>query len=109
MYVLVQCWRRQTELDIAYSTLLLATVLVSPHLTVYDLVILVPVFLLLSNTVVQKRSGRATAVKYLLYALFPLFLAGPLARLTHLQLAVVAMAALFWISRDLVRDRAMQV
>ena len=40
----IACWRRadQVPLPLRYSTLLLASVLVAPHLTVYDLVILAP-------------------------------------------------------------------
>jgi len=109
LYLLVQCWRGQVRLDIAYSILLLATVLVSPHLTVYDLVILAPAFLLLANAVVSQTSSNASAIRYLLYALFPLFLAGPVARPIHVQLSVVAMAALLWICRNLILTPAPQV
>lgn len=109
LYLLVRCWQRQAKLDIAYSILLLATVLVSPHLTVYDLVILAPAFLLLSDAVIHQNSAQARAVQYLLYALFPLFLAGPLARVIHLQLSVVTMSALFWICSNLIREPVAQV
>ena len=108
LYLLARCWQRQAKLDIAYSVLLLATVLVSPHLTVYDLVILAPAFLLLGNAVINQNSAPARAVQYLLYALFPLFLVGPVARVIHVQLSVVAMAALFWICSNSFRDRVAQ-
>jgi len=74
--------------------LLLASVLVAPHLTVYDLVILAPGILLLADWVVGQPFGspgrRLGTVLYMIYAL-PLL--GPLARWTHVQLSVVAMAA----------------
>ena len=45
----VYVWRSQASLSIRYSSMLLTTVLVAPHLTVYDLVILAPAFLLLAD------------------------------------------------------------
>jgi len=92
----VGCWRSGASLEIRYSALLLATVLVSPHLTVYDLVILAPAFLLLADWFLAHRDS-APWIAPLLYACYPLFLLGPLARITHLQLSVVAMTALLWI------------
>lgn len=94
LYLTVRCWRSGTSLKICYSALLLATVLVAPHLTVYDLVILAPAFLFLADWTIPTRSP---LVGWLLYACYALFLLGPLARLTHLQLSVPAMFALLWI------------
>jgi len=92
-----RCWQRGASLQVRYAALLLATVLVSPHLTVYDLVILAPAFLLLGEWTLA-RDHSAPSVPLLLYACYPLFLLGPLARITHLQFSVVAMTALLWIS-----------
>ena len=92
----VALWkRRQAEpLALRYSALLFATVLVSPHLTVYDLVILAPAFLLLADWWVgQGMSSRTAGWGTLLYLAYVLPLVGPFARWTHLQLSVVAMAA----------------
>lgn len=90
------CWKRLVSLEVRYAALLLATVLVSPHLTVYDLVILAPAFLLLGDWAVAHCNSQQ-AVSLLLYSCYPLFLLGPLTRITHLQLSVIAMAALLWI------------
>jgi hypothetical protein len=80
-----------------YSALLLATVLLAPHLTVYDLVILAPAFLLLSDWIVSQPGHSATLpFKFLLYPAFVLPLLGPLARWTHFQLSVPVMAALLY-------------
>jgi hypothetical protein len=84
-------------LEVRYAALLLATVLVSPHLTVYDLVILTPALLLLGDWVMTHRDS-ASPIPMLLYAYYLLFLLGPLARITHLQLSVLAMAALLWLT-----------
>ncbi len=99
----VLCWRAQASLATRYSALLFATVLVAPHLTVYDLVILAPAFLLSGNWAAgqdleRSEQNSAATVHLLLYICYPLFLLGPLARFTHLQLSVVAMTALLWIS-----------
>jgi hypothetical protein len=100
----IALWRRKPSvvLELRYSALLLATVLVSPHLTVYDLVILAPAFLLLADWLIahgstahsNTPSGHAGTLLYLVYVL-PLI--GPLTRWTHIQLSVVAMAALFYV------------
>jgi hypothetical protein len=93
----IACWRSRLSLSLRYSALLLATVLLSPHLTVYDLVILAPTFLLLSDWVITQPDDPATpAFKLLLYLAFVLPLLGPLARWTHLQLSVPVMAALLY-------------
>jgi hypothetical protein len=96
--VAVQCWRSNAALEIRHSALLFATVLVAPHLTAYDLVILAPAFLLMGDWArAYARQRYVPAVQVLLYLCYPLFLLGPLARFAHLQLSVVAMATLMWI------------
>ena len=93
----IACWRSRLPLPLRYSALLLATVLLAPHLTVYDLVILAPAFLLLSDWIVTQPDHPAVPqLKLLLYLAFVLPLLGPLARWTHLQLSVPVMAALLY-------------
>ncbi len=93
----IACWRSRLPLPLRYSALLLATVLLAPHLTVYDLVILAPAFLLLSDWIVTQPDHPAVPpLKTLLYLAFVLPLLGPLARWTHLQLSVPVMAALLY-------------
>lgn len=90
----IACWRRGGALALRYSTLLLASVLVAPHLTVYDLVILAPAFILLADWLVgQAPTGSTWWLGTLLYLVYILPLLGPFARWTHLQFSVVAMAA----------------
>jgi hypothetical protein len=84
-------------LSLRYPALLLATVLLAPHLTVYDLVILAPAFLLLSDWIISQPDHPATRhLKLLLYLAFVLPLLGSLARWTHVQLSVPVMAALLY-------------
>lgn len=93
----VVCWRSRVPLSLRYSALLLATVLLAPHLTVYDLVILAPAFLFLSDWIVSRPDHAATpTLKLLLYLAYALPLLGPVARWTHVQLSVPVMAALLY-------------
>jgi alpha-1,2-mannosyltransferase len=97
LIITLQCWQSGASLEIRYSALLLASVLIAPHLTVYDLVILAPGFLFLGDWVMaQPPENDSTLVRFLLYLCYPLFLAGPVARVTHLQLSVITMAILLW-------------
>jgi len=91
----IVCWRRHgMPLALRYSSLLLATVLVAPHLTVYDLVILAPAFLLLADWLAGQPSSSPNGwLGFLLYLVYLLPLLGPLARWTHVQISVIAMGA----------------
>ncbi len=99
LYLTVHCWRRADilSLSVRYSLMLLATVLVAPHLTVYDLVILAPAFLLLSDWVLIQQTPHSSVIGTLLYFVFVLPLVGPLAKWTHVQPSVIAMAALLYV------------
>src|SRR5580700_9593321 len=93
-----QCWQSNLSLPLRYSAVLLATVLVAPHLTVYDLVILAPAFLFLTDWIVmQPDTSITSSLKLLLYFSFALPLLGPLARWTHLQLTVPVMLAILYL------------
>jgi Glycosyltransferase family 87 len=99
------CWRSRISLPLRYAALLIATVLLAPHLTVYDLVILAPAFLFVSDWVAaQPEHPAAPSLKLLLYLAFALPLLGPLARWTHLQLSVAVMATLLYGIWDLSRE-----
>ncbi len=94
----VRCWKSQAPLGIRYATLLFATVLVAPHLTVYDLVLLAPAVLLVGDWAMgQKTVPLAATVRLLLYLCYFSFLLGPLVRFTHLQFSVMTMVALIWV------------
>ncbi len=66
----VSCWRSRLPLSLRYSALLLSTVLLAPHLTVYDLVILAPAFLLLSDWLITQIDASGARLKILLYLVF---------------------------------------
>lgn len=105
--VTIAVWRKAAPLGVRFSALMLATVLVAPHLTVYDLVILAPMLLVMTDWLQSPLPARATRwMGPLLYLVYALPLLGPLARWTHVQLSVIAMLVLlFLMSRTCIADR----
>jgi hypothetical protein len=98
IWLAFRTWRSTLPLSLRYSAILVATVLVSPHLTVYDLVILAPATLLISDWVLSlcwtPPSEQFVVLLYLVY-LLPLL--GILTKWTHVQLSVIAMSILLWL------------
>jgi len=91
----IRVWKRSQAWAPRFSLLLVATVLVAPHLTVYDLVILVPSFLLLADWLLSQQETRKSGiVGVLLYLVYALPLLGFLSQWTRVQLSVLAMSVL---------------
>ena len=89
--VAIACWRSRASLSNRWAIILLATVLVAPHLTVYDLVIVAPALLWIADWLAVHA---ARGIAGLVYLSFILPFAGPLTRWTHAQLSVIALAGL---------------
>jgi len=88
-------WKSSLPLSVRFSSLLLAAVLVNPHLYIYDLLALAPALLLLADwTRSTPQDDSSPAIRVLLYLSFSLPLFGPVNRWTHLQVSVVAFTAL---------------
>jgi hypothetical protein len=95
-------WKSSSHLPLRFSALILAAVLVNPHIYIYDLLALAPAFLLLTDWSLDNPHHPAKpALDVLLYLAFLLPLFGPIAYWTHLQLSVVVFAALLWTLRRL--------
>jgi alpha-1,2-mannosyltransferase len=95
--IAVWSWRSSGSLTLRFSALILAAVLVNPHLFVYDLLALAPVILLLADWALDRgNQSYAALVRLLLYLSFTLPLLGPLTFWTHLQLSVPVFIALQW-------------
>jgi Glycosyltransferase family 87 len=95
--IVVTClvWRARAPLSLRYAVLLLATALVSPHLNVYDLVVVSPGLLMIGNWALEcPDHPLSTLTRRLLYCAYALPLFGALTQFTHLQLSVVAMSGL---------------
>jgi hypothetical protein len=95
LVVTISVWRSKSGLSLRFSAMLLATVLIAPHLTIYDLVVLAPAFLLLSDLSLSE-SIASSSLPLLLYLCYALPLIGPLARYTHVQLSVIAFVGLIY-------------
>lgn len=94
----LRCWRSPANLQLRYAIFLLGTVLVDPHLTDYDLVILMPAFLFIGNFILQAdESNEREVVKLLLYAAYCLPLFGVMLKPLHFQLSVLAYSCLFYL------------
>ena len=93
----VAIWKSASPLAVRFSALALAAVLINPHLFVYDLLVLAPMYLLLADwTIANTGNSSAAAIHVLLYLAFVLPLFGPLSQWTHVQLSVPVLAALLW-------------
>jgi Glycosyltransferase family 87 len=85
-------WRRSPKLDRRAALLPLTVVLVSPHLYLYDLLILGPTFFYLAGAT-SLRDSRAVVP---LMAAFLSPFTGPLAGVIRVQISVVANLVLLW-------------
>lgn len=96
-------WKSSSPLALRFSALTLAAVLVNPHLFVYDLLALVPVFIIAADWALSHDPQPSSPLfPVLLYLAFIIPLVGPLSRWTHIQLSVIVFVTLLWI---LYRDR----
>jgi multisubunit Na+/H+ antiporter MnhB subunit len=89
----VRLWRPAVPLELRYSALLLTTVLVAPHVGIYDLVVLAPAFLLTASVSERSVESDRRRLRALLYFAYAAALTGPLAAVTRVQLTVPVFAA----------------
>jgi alpha-1,2-mannosyltransferase len=90
-------WKSSAPRAVCFSALILVAVLVNPHIYIYDLLALVPIFLLLADWILREpHTASSPAWRVLLYLAFVFPLVGPLSRWTHLQLSVLAFVVLLW-------------
>jgi hypothetical protein len=86
-------WRTAARLELRYSVLLLATVLVDPHVYTYELVVLVPAFLLAASWVLE-RPGKDVRFWMVMGLCYMLPALTPLTSVTRIQWSVPALATL---------------
>jgi hypothetical protein len=99
-------WRARAPLEIQYSAVVLALVLISPHVGTYDLVLLVPVYFLMANWLARSPEAKhRAALTGLLCASFIAPLCGGLPAIIRIQLSVGTMAALLILLWRTVSDR----
>jgi alpha-1,2-mannosyltransferase len=87
--IIYKVWRSAAPLTLRYSVFLLATVLVDPHLTSYDLVVLAPAFILIGDWILGNLAApNLKRLQWLVYLSFALPLFGPAIRDLRVQAAV---------------------
>jgi alpha-1,2-mannosyltransferase len=102
-------WKTHAPLALRYSMLLLTNVLISPHFYIYDLMILTPIFFVLTDWAIQRTNGRErTVVLICLGMLYFAPLVGGIAALKiHFQPTVPIMLGLaFCLVRIVMLDKA---
>jgi alpha-1,2-mannosyltransferase len=103
--ITVWCWRSKTPIELRFAVFVLGTALVDPHLTDYDLVTLMPAFLVIGDRILlAAESIQRDAARVLTYAAFCLPLFGPMLKFVHVQLSVPAYVALFLVVASVVRN-----
>jgi hypothetical protein len=91
-------WKSASPLPLRFGALVVLAVLVNPHIFIYDLLVLVPVLLVLSDWTLSHPGGRfVPRLQLLLYLAFLLPLFGPIARWTHVQASVPVFVAMLWV------------
>jgi hypothetical protein len=88
----VRAWRSSAPLDLRFSVLLLATILVNPHAYSYELVVLVPVFVLVSAWALAAHAK--WWIWLLLYLSFYLPAFDAFTSTSRVQVSVIAMCGL---------------
>jgi alpha-1,2-mannosyltransferase len=88
-------WTRRPD-GVGAAALLIGTILISPHETVYDLVLLAPAFLLLAEVNLER--AHDPRLWALLGAAYLLAMTGGFVRVTHVQLASPILVTLLYLA-----------
>jgi hypothetical protein len=97
LVILARFWRREPARDVRFAALIVAALLIDPHLYIYDAVILAPALIIaIERALVLGPTVTANTIRVGVYVLFACLFLGPMSRITHLQLSVLVMAALFF-------------
>jgi len=89
LFIALRCWKSPAPLAVRYSVFLFATVLVDPHIYVYDLLVLIPALLLLWDWTIEQGS---TGSRGLLYLCYWTPLMGAVALSTRIQVSVMILS-----------------
>lgn len=104
--IAARVWRSPASVGMRFSALVLVSVLINPHMYIYDLLVLAPALLLLADWSARNPQHHSTpTICVLLYLAFLLPLFGPLARWTRVQVSVIVFAGLLCALYRVVRPR----
>jgi hypothetical protein len=97
----IRLWRSSAPLEIRYSALVLSTILVSPHVGYYELVLLVPAFILTAAMSERLLAPQRRIFRVILGFAYLILMPGALAAVTRVQFSVLLLvtwlSALCWI------------
>jgi hypothetical protein len=103
LVLLVVLWREEIKLQVRYSALILATILISPHLGGYELVLLAPALLLTADHAEGADVRSRRVLRVLLFAAYAVPLTAVLTPATRVQLTTatcfVWLIALWWLNK----------
>jgi hypothetical protein len=101
----IQVWRSRCETGVRWGILVLLTILASPHLLTYDLVLLSIPLLTLANWAVSHRDDRRhEVIRVLLLLAYLAPFSSNLARLWPVQASVIAIGVLTWLGVSVSRE-----
>lgn len=94
--ICLRSWRSSASLAVRFACLVLGIVLVSPHVMIYDVTLIAPSLLAISDWASQTDGGPTVLIDALVYAVYVALLV-PFAQL-HVQLSVPLIAAILVIA-----------
>jgi hypothetical protein len=104
LVITARVWRSDAPVEIRLSAIVLAMILISPHVNAYDLILVAPVVFLLANWIVLSTGdsrGRALSTWLCIVMAAPLLRGLP--AILRLQFSVTAMAAILFLLWRIVR------
>ena len=105
--IAIRVWKGRSDIGVRWGTLVLLTILASPHLLTYDLLLLsIPVLTFADWAVTHRDDRRHAAVKVCLLLLYLAPFSANLARLWPVQTSVIAIGALTYLGISLGRNAA---
>jgi glycosyl transferase family 87 len=96
--IAARVWRSDRSIDIRLSAIVLATILISPHVNAYDLILAAPIAFMSANWLtLAAEDGRGKALSIWSCILLAAPLAAPLPPMVRLQFSVTAMIAMLFL------------
>ena len=98
LLIAAHVWRSDESIDVRLSGLVLAIILISPHVNAYDLMLVAPIAFMSANWLtLAARDGRGNALSIWLCILLAAPLAGRLPAMIRLQFSATAMVAMLFL------------
>ena len=104
LVIAIRVWKSGSDIGVRWGTMVLLTILASPHLLTYDLLLLsLPVLTFADWAVTQRDDPHHAAIRVCLVLLYLAPFSSNLARLWPVQLSVIAIGTLTWVGVSLTK------